>query len=84
MSTPKRANDMNMGPCWKVRVYMKGGGTIHLLSKNEPVVEHVNGEIKEFMVDLITNTEHGDTIGFIDFREIAAATWRFAPLAQEK
>jgi len=32
----------------------------------------------------ITGTEHGDTIGFIDWLEVSAASWRFAQSETEK
>ncbi len=84
MSAPKRANDINCPPCFKVRVVMRGGGLIHLLSKTEPKVEmHSNGGIAGVAMELILDTEHGDTPGFIDWRECSAITWRFAPLATE-
>jgi hypothetical protein len=81
MSEPKRANDLNNMPCWKVRICMRGGPLIHLLSKTEPVVLVQDGRIEMIVMDLITGTEHGDTLGFIDWSEIKAVSWRFAPLA---
>jgi hypothetical protein len=81
MPAPKRANDLNNMPCWKVRVCMRGGTILHLLSKVEPVVTHANGEVKDVVMECITETEHGDTVGFIDWREVGAITWRIAPLA---
>jgi len=84
MSAPKRANDMNLGPCWKVRVYVRECGAIHLLSKVEPVVTRSNGEIKDVAMDIIAGTEYGDTIGYIDWNEVSSITWRFAPSTPEK
>lgn len=81
MSAPKRANDINVAPCWKVRVVMRGGGLLHLLSKDEPVVHCEDGVLVRADMELICGTEHGDTIGYINWREVGALSWRFAPLA---
>lgn len=80
MSTPKRANDTNLPPHWKVRIWIKGSGILHVLSRIEPTVESENGVIRIVKMEYITGTEHGDTVGFIDWSEVAAVTWRFAPL----
>jgi hypothetical protein len=81
MTSPKRANDMNVLPCWKVRICLRGGVIIHVLSKTEPMIEHANGEIIGAKLDYIHDTEHGDTIGFICWKDVAAVSWRNAPLA---
>jgi len=83
MPAPKRANDLNTLPCWKVRIYVRGCGIIHLLCETEPKVIVENGVLQDVQMKCISNTEHGDTVGFIDWREVTAATWRFAPLATE-
>jgi len=38
MTKPKRADELNILPCWKVRIYMRGGNGIHVLSKTEPKI----------------------------------------------
>lgn len=76
---PKRAKDLNTMPCWKVRVCMRGGAILHLLSRSEPQVMYANGELKDVVMECISETEYGDTVGFIDGREVAAIAWRFAP-----
>ncbi len=81
MSKAKRANELNSIPCWKVRIYLKGAGILHVLSKNEPIIKRENGRIKNANIEYITDTEHGDTVGFIDWNEVSAVTWRYAPLA---
>ena len=54
---------------------------MHVLSKIEPVVYYSEGIISSVEIDYITDTEHGDTVGFIDWKEVSALTWRYAPLA---
>lgn len=83
MSKPKRANDINQPPCWKVRVALKGGVIIHVLSSCEPIITFFGNMVTDVKWDLVTGTEHGDTIGFLNLQEISAVTWRFAPLAEK-
>ena len=71
----------NLPPHWKVRIFMKGSGILHVLSRTEPAVESVNRVIQKVEIDYITGTEHGDTIGFIDWGQVAAITWRNEPNA---
>jgi len=69
---------MNLPACWKVRVYMRGGGVIHLVAKTEPAkTENDDGQIVHVEADWIKNTNHGDTIAFIDWTEASALTWRY-------
>jgi hypothetical protein len=82
MPKPKRANDTNLSAHWKVRIWMRGAGILHVLSKIEPRVSYVDGTILTVEIDYITDTEHGDTVGFIDWTEVGALTWRYAPLAE--
>lgn len=54
---------------------MRGAGVVYILSKTEPIVtKGSSGDISELKIDPITGTEHGDTIGFIDLREICGVT----------
>lgn len=68
MTSPKRANDLNL----------------LLLCKSEPVL-HIAaaGYLDEVNMEPITGTEHGDTPGFINWDEVSAVTWRYAPLGIE-
>lgn len=71
--------------CWKVRVCVKGCGFVHLLSFIEPTIilhpEH--DTIDEVRAEWVDGTEHGDTLGFIDWREVTAVTWRAAKVEVE-
>ena len=73
MSKPKSATDCNLPPHWKIRIHVRGSGIIHAISATEPVVHTVGLDWTP-----ITGTEHGDTIGFLDWNDVSAATWRFA------
>jgi len=75
--TKSKKTDPLPSPCWRVRLFMRGGGVIHLLSHIEPEVEHSCGQIVHIIFDPINSSEHSDTIGFIDWKEVAAVSWRF-------
>lgn len=83
MAKPKRANDLNLCPCWKVRIYFRGAGMLHVLSKSVPVCFYTDGKLSDVGMVVIDDTEHGDSIGYIDWSAVAAVTWRYAPLASE-
>jgi len=70
---------MSKPMCWKVRISMRGGGLLHMLSKTEPTADiDNNGNLKSLAMEPVTDTEHGDTLGFIDLKEVAAISWRIA------
>ena len=73
---PKSSNEIGF-PCWKVRICMRGGAIIHLLSRKEPVmVCRVTGDGGPVDMDIIEGTEHGDTLGLINWLDVSAITWR--------
>lgn len=81
MPRAKRAKAMGLAPCWKIRICMRGGTVIHALSKSEPTVvyDDYGQNITRLRFSPIRDTEHGDTIGHIDWADVSAITWRFAP-----
>ena len=84
MAKPKRANEMGLPPHWKVRVFLSGGGSFYLASLREPELVFKDGHLIGAEWELITGSEHGDTIGFLDWSAVTAVTWRFAPLVEEE
>lgn len=86
MPRAKNASECGLDPHWKVRVHLPSG-IVHLISRTEPVVLWRYGEPGDqprgLEIDPILDTEHGDTAGFINWREVIAITWRFAPAAPE-
>ena len=56
---------------------MRRAGVLHVASRTEPAVEFANGAVQGVKMECITGTERGDTVGFIDWAEVAAVTWRF-------
>jgi len=79
VSKAKTAKDMGLGEAWKVRVHMRGSGMIHVLSRTEPEVElGVTGLVGQLCWEPIVDTAHGDTIGYINWDEVSAVTWRRA------
>jgi hypothetical protein len=81
MTAPKRAADSNLPEHWKVRICVRNCAVIHAISSTEPTIDRdYGGQISAIHMTPIVNTEHGDTVGFLDTKEVAAVTWRFAPL----
>ena len=62
---------------WRVRVCLHGA-ILHLASRTEPLIVMNAGRIANVEMDLISDTEHGDSIGFIDWSAVTAVTWRRA------
>ena len=82
--TTKRTNGVaDLLDHWKVWIWIRGSGVIHVLSRTEPVIKYrfykAYDEMIGMEMDVITGTEHGDTIGFIDWSEVGAVSWRFCP-----
>lgn len=75
MTRPKGRADVGQS-CWKVRIVV-GPAIIHVLSKTEPVWRQPYGaSARRLDMDPINGTDHGDTIGFIDWSAVSAVTWR--------
>ena len=77
MTKPKSEADCGIGPFWKVRVFF-AGGSMHLASRTEPVMHVHNGKVASVELDIIEGTEHGDTIGFVDWTAAVTVSWRKA------
>jgi hypothetical protein len=79
MTKPKAEAERGIGPFWKVWVCLHGS-VVHLASRTEPVVRlrACLGGSRLAGLDLIHDTEHGDTVGFIDWSAVTAVTWRRA------
>ena len=78
MTKPSNATERGLAPHWKVRVVLPGA-ILHLCSRTEPRMRISAGRFAHVAMDLVTDTEHGDTMGFIDWSAVVAVTWRFAP-----
>lgn len=55
-----------------------GPTRIYVLSKIEPVITRNDDGIMHVELDVISGTEHGDTIGFIRWPAITSISWRKA------
>lgn len=86
MPKPLSEEDMGVGPCWKVRIHMRGMGSINVLSRTEPIVTRdANGwKVVDIMMEPINGTGYGDTIGFIDYADVSSVVWRKALTAEEE
>lgn len=62
---------------FKVRVLLRGGGMIHLISASEPEVYYdpVAAIVEDIVWDLVEDAG-GDTLGFLDLSTVAAVSWR--------
>lgn len=67
------ASDLGLEPHYKVRVVLPGA-LLHLASKDEPA-ETLDG----WQADWIRDHRYGDTVGFIDWNQVTAITWRWSP-----
>ena len=67
MTKPWTEDECGIGPFYRVRVTLPGSGLIHLASRTEPVVHMQDGKVAVVELELIEGTEHGDTLGFIDW-----------------
>ncbi len=76
MTRPKTKEEFGVDG-FKVRVVVDGA-IIHVLSRTEPRVDASGRHVLGVEWDLITGTEHGDTVGFIRWESVSAISWRRA------
>jgi hypothetical protein len=67
---PKSRLTQGLKPHFKVRIGFHGF-FLHLASWTEPVRRG-----GQFHADWITDPNYGDTVGFIDWQQVIAVTWR--------
>jgi hypothetical protein len=60
---------------FKVRLVFPGS-VLHVLSKTEPIVTTCGGKVQGVTWAIVEGTAEGDTVGFIDWSQVAAITWR--------
>jgi hypothetical protein len=82
VTKPKTEIESGIGPHWKVRVVFQGA-LLHLVSRTEPVVRTTGGKVTDVAMSPIEGTEHGDTLGFVDWSAVVAVTWRRAGEGRE-
>lgn len=76
---------MNEIPHYKIRLVIRGAGMIHLASYTEPWWEKaqlaVGGDpIPPHLIwEPVEEPGYGDTISHIEWREVAAVSWRYHP-----
>ena len=75
MTTPLQATNRGLRPHYKVRVVLPGA-ILHLASWTEPTFPpEVRGPL---VANWINDPDYGDTIGFVDWSQMVAVTWRYA------
>jgi hypothetical protein len=67
------ASELGLKPHYKVRVVLPGA-ILHLASKDKPE-KHPDG----WRATWIDDYRYGDTVGFIDWHQVTAVTWRWSP-----
>ena len=89
MTKPISAAEQGLKSHYKVRVVVSGA-ILHLASWTEPEISHswgtvndqkvyeVEGEGLRVMAGWINDHQYGDTLGYIDWREVSAITWRWS------
>ena len=75
MTKPIKATEHGLEPHYKVRVVLPGA-IVHLASWDQPQNDQLDDEM--WSADWIDDSEYGDTIGFIDWSEVRAVTWRWS------
>jgi len=60
---------------WKVRVVFPGA-IVHLASSTKPEVEHLDDGGRYVWADWLDDPECGDSVGWIDWSQAIAVTWR--------
>ena len=69
---------------YRVRGVMRGGAILHLASDTEP--ERIGPPLfgaGEWTAKWLDDPDKGDTIGFINWTEVVAVTWRWLGLRKE-
>lgn len=62
---------------WKVRIVMRSAGVLHFASSSEPqLVEDSYDGTRSARWDPIGHPAYGDTLGFINWHDVAAVSWR--------
>jgi hypothetical protein len=75
-----KACQVGLDPHWKVRLVIRGA-LIHAASRTEPQIESVTvlGTVERVVHgDWIEHPDYGDTIGYVDWRELSAVSWRYS------
>jgi hypothetical protein len=72
-------NEKNLPDHWKVRVALRNAGLIHLASTTEPVVVRADGRVTDVRLTPLGDPTLADHAEFIDWNQVSAITWRFAP-----
>lgn len=70
-------------PHYKIRLIFRGGAMIHLASSTTPLWVGRQFIVGEGMTNMGLEwdpiEELGDTVGYIDWDEVAAVSWRWHP-----
>jgi hypothetical protein len=73
------ASELGLEPHYKVRVVLPGA-ILHLASKDEPAeIPAIWGQDGHWHADWMDDHRYGDTVGFIDWNQVTAITWRWSP-----
>lgn len=62
--------------CYRVKIAVPGASIFYVLSATRPVVRVEGGVIASVEMTAIEETEHGDTLAFVRWSDVAALAWR--------
>jgi hypothetical protein len=72
------ASELGLEPHYKVRVVLPGA-ILHLASRTQPTIRrHYDDGRGVWDADWIDDHRYGDSIGFIDWSQLVAITWRWS------
>jgi len=78
MTKPITATEQGLEPHWKLRVVLPGA-LLHLASSTEPEIYPDSGGLESMVADWIDDHAYGDTLGYLDWTQVIAVTWRYSP-----
>jgi hypothetical protein len=79
MAKPIKASEVGLESHYKVRIVMHGA-ILHAASWSKPkVILDSDEHVRIVRADWVDNDPaYGDTIGYIDWPEVRAVTWRYS------
>ena len=80
MKTKKPLAEKTLPDHWKIRIFIRGAGLIHVASRTEPnVMRGVDGRLLGIEADYLPDPSATDKVAEIDWNEVSAISWRFCP-----
>lgn len=71
------SDQAGLTPHYRVQVALSDV-LLHFASWSPPVLQYQMGELVDVSADWITDSDYGDTIGYIDWTAVTDVTWRYS------